>query len=101
MTTAPGPGRAPTSHALSDAQAKRALISRLHRAEGQLRGVATMIEEGRTCADVVVQLSAVGRAVDRLALALVTANLRECIAHGDLDVDNLADDLDALLRPLN
>jgi DNA-binding FrmR family transcriptional regulator len=94
-------GRDPKGHALQDEQARRALISRLHRAEGQLRGVAAMIEEGRTCADVVVQLAAVGRAVDRLALALVTANLRECAATGDLDVDSLADDLDALLRPLS
>jgi|EBPBio282013_DNA_FD.fasta_scaffold01903_12 DNA-binding FrmR family transcriptional regulator len=92
---------APTSHALADVDAQRALIARLHRAEGQLRGVAGMIEDGRGCADVVIQLAAVGRAVDRIALALVTANLRECIAHGEVDVESLADDLDALLRPLS
>ena len=38
---------------------------------------------------------------DGHSLALVTANLRECAATGDLDVDSLADDLDALLRPLS
>lgn len=99
--TATKPRRAPSSHALQDGDARHALIGRLHRAEGQLRGVAAMIEDGRSCSDVVIQLAAVGRAIDRLSLALVTANLRECAAEGALDVDTIADDLDSLLRPIS
>ena len=42
------------------------VIKRLRRAEGQIRGVIAMLESGRDCADVVTQLAAVSRALDRL-----------------------------------
>ncbi len=88
------------AHALSDAAARHALIGRLHRAEGQLHGVAAMVEQGRPCNEVVVQLMAVSKAVERAALQVVTENLRECVASGDLDLSTLADDLAGLLRPM-
>lgn len=57
------------------------VITRLKRAQGQLGGIITMIEEGRDCSDVVIQLAAVGKAVDRAGFALISRNLRECLAH--------------------
>ena len=42
-----------------------AVLNRLRRAQGQLRGVITMIEEGRDCREVVTQLAAVSRALDK------------------------------------
>ncbi|ABK52316.1 protein of unknown function DUF156 [Acidothermus cellulolyticus 11B] len=54
------------------------VVKRLRRAEGQLRGVIRMIEEGRECADVVTQLAAVSRALDRAGFAIIARGLQEC-----------------------
>lgn len=56
---------------------------RLKRAHGQLAGVIRMLEEGRDCEDVVTQLAAVSRALDRAGFALIAGGLRECAASGD------------------
>ncbi len=57
----------------------RASINRLRRAHGQLAGVIAMMENGRSCKDVVTQLSAVSRALDKAGFAIVASGLRECI----------------------
>lgn len=58
----------------------RAVINRLRRAQGQLAGVIRMLEEGRECQDVIVQLAAVAKAVDRAGFSLIAGNLQECLA---------------------
>ncbi len=65
-----------------------AVINRIKRARGQLDGVLRMIEEGRECEDVVTQLAAVSRALDRAGFAVVATGLQQCLANGD-DVDSL------------
>jgi DNA-binding FrmR family transcriptional regulator len=60
------------------------VLNRLRRAQGQLSGVITMIEQGRDCKDVVTQLAAVSRALDRAGFKIVATGLRHCIA-GDKD----------------
>ncbi len=55
-------------------------LDRLRRVEGQLGGIIRMIEQGRDCEAVVQQLSAVGRAVDRVGLKLLSGQLRQCLA---------------------
>ena len=55
-----------------------AVLNRLRRAQGQLSGVISMIEEGRDCTDVVTQLAAVSRALDRAGFKIVATGLREC-----------------------
>jgi DNA-binding FrmR family transcriptional regulator len=64
------------------------VINRIKRARGQLDGVLRMIEEGRECEDVVTQLAAVSRALDRAGFAVVATGLQQCLANGD-DVDSL------------
>lgn len=54
-------------------------LDRLRRVHGQLGGIIRMIEQGRDCQDVVQQLAAVGRAVDRVGLRLLTGQLRQCL----------------------
>jgi DNA-binding FrmR family transcriptional regulator len=54
------------------------VMKRLRRAEGQIRGVVRMIEEGRDCADVVTQLAAVSRALDRAGFKIIASGLRQC-----------------------
>ena len=65
---------------------QKKILNRLRRARGQLDGVLRMIEEGRECEDVVTQLAAVSKALDRAGFSLVAAGLRECVtADGDVD----------------
>ncbi len=60
-----------------------AVINRIKRAQGQLGGVLRMLEEGRECEDVVTQLAAVSRALDRAGFAIVATGLQQCLAQGD------------------
>ncbi|RZU53560.1 DNA-binding FrmR family transcriptional regulator [Krasilnikovia cinnamomea] len=62
-----------------DADAVGDVIKRLRRAEGQIRGVIAMLESGRDCADVVTQLAAVSRALDRAGFKIIAAGLRQCV----------------------
>ncbi len=55
------------------------VINRLKRAQGQLSGVLRMLEDGRDCADVVTQLAAVSRALDRAGFAIIASGLRQCL----------------------
>jgi DNA-binding FrmR family transcriptional regulator len=59
------------------------VINRIKRAQGQLAGVLRMLEEGRDCEDVVTQLAAVSRALDRAGFAIVATGLRECLTSGE------------------
>ncbi len=55
------------------------VLNRLRRAQGQLAGVISMIEQGRECKDVVTQLAAVSKALDRAGFKIVATGLRECV----------------------
>ena len=59
------------------------VLNRLRRAQGQLGGVIRMLEDGRDCQDVVVQLAAVSRALDRAGFAVVATGLRQCMSDPD------------------
>ncbi len=61
------------------APSKDQLRNRLRRIEGQVRGVERMVDEERYCIDVLTQISAVQRALDRVALGLVSDHARECV----------------------
>ena len=55
------------------------VLNRLRRAQGKLAGVISMIEAGRECKDVVTQLAAVSKALDRAGFKIVATGLRECV----------------------
>ena len=59
------------------------VINRIKRARGQLDGVLRMLEEGRDCEDVVTQLAAVSRALDRAGFAIVATGLQQCLSDGE------------------
>jgi DNA-binding FrmR family transcriptional regulator len=68
------------------------LLKRLARVEGQVRGVARMVEAERYCIDVVTQINAVRAALDRIALGLVDDHVRHCLKepqHADEQADEL------------
>ena len=68
-----------------DEESMAAVLNRLRRAQGQLSGVITMIEAGRDCKDVVTQLAAVSRALDRAGFKIVASGMRQCINGADGD----------------
>ena len=57
------------------------VINRLKRAQGQIGGVIRLIEEGRDCQDIVNQLAAVNKALDKAGYAIVSTGLRECLTN--------------------
>ncbi|GAA2223898.1 metal-sensitive transcriptional regulator [Streptomyces amakusaensis] len=59
--------------------AARAVLNRLRRAQGQLTAVISMVEEGRDCRDIVTQLAAVSRALDRAGFKIIATRMRECM----------------------
>lgn len=56
---------------------------RLKRAQGQLGGIVKMIEEGRDCRDIVTQLAAVNKALDRAGFAMISIGMRQCLTAQD------------------
>jgi len=61
---------------------KDQLLDRLARIEGQVRGVAKMVEDDRYCIDVLTQISAVRAALDKVALGLLDGHARHCLVGG-------------------
>ena len=59
------------------------VLNRLRRAHGQLAGVIAMVEAGRDCADVVTQLAAVSRALDRAGFKILASGMRQCLTAED------------------
>lgn len=55
--------------------------NRLRRAQGQLTGVIAMIDQGRDCKDVVTQLAAVSRALDRAGFKIIASGMRQCLTN--------------------
>lgn len=72
-----------------DATQLDAVVKRLRRAQGQIGGILRMIEDGRECRDIVTQLAAVSKAVDRAGFAVIATGLRQCIEN-DQDMDAAA-----------
>jgi len=64
---APGPGQL------------EAITKRVKRAHGQMGAIVRMLEEGRSCEDIVTQMAAVAKAVNTAAFTLISASLKECI----------------------
>ncbi len=76
----------------------KTILNRLKRAEGQLRGVQRMIEEGNECVDIITQLSAVRSSVDRVVGIIVAENLKYCLENPDLDKDAQKEKIDQALK---
>ena len=64
---------------------KAALLNRLKRVEGQVRGVEGMVEDDRYCIDVVTQITAIQAALDKVALGLLEDHASHCVVGGGED----------------
>ena len=62
---------------------KKDLQDRLRRIEGQVRGLQRMVEEDTYCIDVLTQVAAATKALQKVAVHLLDEHLRHCVAHGD------------------
>ncbi|MEV4557830.1 metal-sensitive transcriptional regulator [Kitasatospora sp. NPDC049285] len=83
-----------------DEEAVGAVLNRLRRAQGQLTGVIAMIEAGRDCKDVVTQLAAVSRALDRAGFKILASGMRQCAASGDQDAPMTEAELEKMFLTL-
>ncbi len=63
-----------------DASALSDVTKRLRRVQGQIGGIIQMIDDGRQCTDVLTQVAAASRALDRAGFKLVATGLRQCLA---------------------
>ncbi len=81
------------AHTVETAEAKRKIVNRLRRAHGQLGAVIAAVEADASCRDVVQQLSAVSKAIDRAGFLVVSTALKDCLANPEdpqkLDSDEL------------
>ena len=82
---------------------KDELLTRLRRAEGQVRGVQRMVEEEQYCIDILTQVSAATKALERVALALLDDHLSHCVAAaasegGEAASEKLAEASQAIAR---
>jgi DNA-binding FrmR family transcriptional regulator len=59
---------------------KEALVKRLHRIEGQVRGIEKMVEHDRYCIDILTQIAAVNTALESLAFKILDEHVRHCVA---------------------
>ena len=59
---------------------KEALVKRLHRIEGQVRGIERMVEDDRYCIDILTQVSAVNTALESLAFKVLDDHVNHCVS---------------------
>ena len=59
---------------------KDALVKRLHRIEGQVRGIERMVTDERYCIDILTQISAVSTALESLAFRILDDHVKHCVA---------------------
>jgi DNA-binding FrmR family transcriptional regulator len=90
--------------ALTDASARTDLLNRLKRAEGQIRGVQRMIEEGENCLKIGQQFSAVRKALDstymRMTLCFMEQELAACMQPDDTQkagIEHMLKDMETML----
>jgi DNA-binding FrmR family transcriptional regulator len=80
---------------------KEQILKRLKRAEGQVRGVARMVEEDKYCIDVLTQINAAQAALDKVAIELLRDHAKHCLADKDLTVEGTQEKADELVGAIS
>ena len=86
----PPPPAAPPAHVHGYAHDKAALVKRLHRIEGQVRGIEGMVEADRYCIDILTQIAAVSTALEAVAFSILDDHVRHCVAGALVSGDEAA-----------
>lgn len=88
------PGRAVSAPGVSTQavpEPRQQVLNRLRRARGQLNAVIDMVEQDRSCKDIVTQLAAVSKALDRAGFKIISENIQECVARdGEQSDDDIS-----------
>lgn len=79
---------------------KPALLKRLNRIEGQVRGVSKMVEEDKYCIDILTQVSAVKAALDKVALELLRDHAKHCLSNDSVHAHGEEDKADELVSAI-
>ena len=88
-----------TKHGYVQSEQKDALVKRLKRIEGQVRGLQKVVEDERYCIDILTQLAAVTAALDGVGLRVMEDHVRHCVREGgDEKVDELMNAVERLVR---
>lgn len=87
-------------HTLHDAGQVDLISRRLKRAHGQLGAVVRMLEEGSPCEEIVMQMAAVGKAVNTAAFTLISSSLKERLVDPTVDSEPMTDRLQKLFLSL-
>ncbi len=82
------------------AEELKGAVNRLRRAQGQITGVIGMIEQGRSCEEVVTQLAAASRALDRAGFAIIATGLEHCLTDDGTGPEMERDEMRAKLEKL-
>ena len=82
------------------AEAQRKIVNRLRRAQGQLGAVTAAIENGALCSDIVPQLNAVSKALDRAGFLIISNALKECLSDESDACELDADEIEKLFLSL-
>ncbi|MEM7768947.1 MAG: metal-sensitive transcriptional regulator [Cyanobacteria bacterium P01_A01_bin.37] len=91
----------PHEHAhVHSEESLRMIVNRLSRIEGHIRGVKSMVQEGRPCPDVLVQIAAVRGALNRVARVILDEHLTDCVGRAAAE-GNIDDEIDALKAALD
>ncbi|MGZ8804068.1 MAG: metal-sensitive transcriptional regulator [Microbacterium sp.] len=91
-----------TTLAEERAVAQRKIVNRLKRAQGQLASVIAAVEADSECRDVVIQLAAVSKALDRAGYAIISSAMRTCLVDpGETDDPMTVDELEKLFLTLS
>lgn len=83
-----------------DPEAKRKVANRLKRAQGQLAAVIDAVESDADCREVVQQLAAVSKALDRAGFLVISSSLKECLANPEAEGTPRPDELEKLFLSL-
>lgn len=78
----------------------RTLLTRLRRIEGQVRGVARMVEARRYCIDIIQQLTAARRAIDEVSLQVMQGHINSCVSQAIRKQDG-AEKIDELMQTIH
>lgn len=88
-----------TKHGYSEN--KTNVLKRLNRAEGQVRGVARMVEEDKYCIDILTQINAAQAALDKVALELLRDHAKHCLTNDDIQAHSHEDKAEELVGAIS
>ena len=87
-------------HILEDEAQLTQITLRMKRAHGQMGAIVRMLEDGRSCEEIVTQMAAASKAVHTAAFMLISSSLRECIADPNIDSEVVSKKLQKLFLSL-